>query len=376
MDVRTQRSQGFGFVKFANPEDALRARIELKDALICGRPFVMEQARRSRGWSPSPGTYKGRRENDFTRQPRRFPDDLRDRDRPRFDDRDRARFDDRDRPRFDDRDRPRFDDRDRPRFDDRDRPRFDDRDRPRFDDRDRPRFDDRDRPRFDDRDRPWYPEHRQPTTTDPYAGQPPPRLMERPSPARRDFPTPAYDADRRADGPSRAYDQRIAPPPPEARQAFDRYGSSTYASDSSRSREPLSSSTAYVPPQADYASGQVRPSHSNYTRDAPPPREMHTSTYSHDQPHYMHDAYRREPMAPPSRTGELRDPLPRERDAQYRRAPSPRQEAYERPVPRGYEREHTRAAPATGLDYVGVAPPPTRDYVRAAPPPQRDHARY
>ncbi|EGF81866.1 hypothetical protein BATDEDRAFT_23541 [Batrachochytrium dendrobatidis JAM81] len=57
-DPRTRESRGFGFVNFANVEDADDA-LTLNGADLLGRPLMVQKARRQRPRTPTPGEYRG-----------------------------------------------------------------------------------------------------------------------------------------------------------------------------------------------------------------------------------------------------------------------------------------------------------------------------
>jgi heterogeneous nuclear ribonucleoprotein A1/A3 len=45
LDKETRRSKGFGFVEFANPEDAAKAQAEMNDKELSGRPIRVDFAK-------------------------------------------------------------------------------------------------------------------------------------------------------------------------------------------------------------------------------------------------------------------------------------------------------------------------------------------
>ncbi|KAF3912253.1 hypothetical protein AA313_de0201465 [Arthrobotrys entomopaga] len=71
VDPHTKESRGFGFVNFAQSDQADAAKDALQGEVFEGRTLSIEKARRSRPRTPTPGKYFGppKREDDFRRGP-------------------------------------------------------------------------------------------------------------------------------------------------------------------------------------------------------------------------------------------------------------------------------------------------------------------
>ncbi|EPS37110.1 hypothetical protein H072_9252 [Dactylellina haptotyla CBS 200.50] len=71
VDPHTKESRGFGFVNFAQSDQADAAKDALQGEVYEGRTLSIEKARRSRPRTPTPGKYFGppKREDDFRRGP-------------------------------------------------------------------------------------------------------------------------------------------------------------------------------------------------------------------------------------------------------------------------------------------------------------------